>query len=55
MPLREVAVIIQADAIMKKLTYMIFFERNNLLSEIRALITQIEITAAATRLFVTSS
>ena len=40
---------------MTKLTYMIFFGRNNLISEISALITQIETTTAATRLYVTSS
>ena len=55
MTLREVAVIIQADIIMTKLTYMIFFGMNNLISEISALVTQIETTTAATRLDVTSS
>ena len=38
-----------------KTTYMIFFWMNNLISEISALITQIEITAIAVRLYVTSS
>ena len=55
MALREVAVIIQVDSIMTKLTYIICHGRNNLIIEISALITQIEITAAATRLYVTSS
>ena len=55
MALREVAVIIQADSVMTKLTYIICHGRNNLIIEISALITQIEITAAATRLYVTSS
>ena len=55
MTLRKVAVTIQVDSIMTKLTYIICVGRNNLVSEISALITQIEITAAATRLYVTSS
>ena len=47
--------IIQAEKITMKTTYMIFLGMNNLISEISALITQIEITAIAIRLYVTSS
>ena len=38
-----------------KTTYMMFFGMNNLISEISALITQIEITEIAICLYVTSS
>ena len=55
MTLREVAVTIQADIIMTKLTYIMFLGMKNLISEISALITQIETTTAATRWYVTSS
>ena len=47
MTVREVAVIIQANLIATKLTYMILFGIKNLISEISALITQIETTTAA--------
>ena len=55
MTLMGVVVVIETVTITTKITFIVFFEMNKLISEISALNIQMKTTAAATLLYVTSS